>query len=176
MILDKERTGIEKKFYDVTQEIVEQQGFVLYDMDYIAGSKTLRVFIMNSETRTAVIDDCVKIDKAFTPFMEENDWIPEEITLEVSSPGLFRNLSTRQHFSWAMGENIQVQLQKNLGDLVDPTDLDKKVAKTKKFVAKLEKIEEESIVVQLDNDFSLRLKLEDIKKVNLEPDVNKTSR
>jgi ribosome maturation factor RimP len=173
MEINRERTGVEKKFYEVTKNILAELSYELYDLDYITGSKTLRIFIMDPATGSALIEDCVKVDRAFSPFMEENDWIPDEIVLEVSSPGVYRHLTTLEHFQWAKGQQIQLQLSKSLSQLLPDEELDKKTAKAKKFLCVLEQVADDHIVVNLDEDFSLKVNFEDIKKANLEPEMSK---
>ena len=91
MEFEKKLTGIEEKLFDMTTKVVEETGFILYEMDYISGSSTLRVFIMNKDTGSAVIEDCIKVDHGFTPYMEEADWVPDDIVLEVA--GAIRYMS-----------------------------------------------------------------------------------
>jgi len=171
MVLKAERTGMEKKFYDIAMTIVSQNGYELYDLDYIKGSKTLRVFIMDPETNTALIEDCVKVDRGFTPFMEEEEWIPDDIILEVSSPGLYRSLNCLEHFKMAGDTPVNLQLKKTLAELLPGEELDKKTAKAKTFVCHIEEVSDEHIVVALDDEFSLKVNYTDIKKANLEPEL-----
>ncbi len=172
MELTKERTGIEKRLYELTTKVVEECGYVLYDMDYITGSKTLRVFIMDPATKSAVIEDCVKVDHGFTPYMEDEsaDWIPDDIVLEVSSPGAFRNVRTMDHLALSVGERVALTLRKELGELVQ-ADLDKKTVKAKKLLAILKEYDEETVTLDLDDEFELKISYKDIKKVNLEPEI-----
>ena len=113
MVFEIKRTGIEEKFFTICCEVVKENGYVLYDMDYIIGSTTLRLFIMDPNTNTALIEDCVKVDRALSPFFEE-DWVPESIVLEVSSPGVYRPLKTLSHFEAVKNEYILLNLDKPL--------------------------------------------------------------
>lgn len=171
MNLNVEYKGIEKKFYELSQAIVSEAGYYLYDMEYIKGSKTLRVYIMNKETNTAVIEDCVAVDRAFSEPMESADWIPDDIVLEVSSPGMFRKIKTREHLDLSKGQRILVELNKKFGDLFQGENFDKKTANTKKVLCVLNDVGDDYIEVNLDSDFDLKLNLNDINKVALEPEV-----
>lgn len=164
-------TGIEQKLYELSQSVVTEAGYLLYDMEYIKGSKTLRVYIMNKETKTAVIEDCVAVDRAFSEPMEALDWIPDDIILEVSSPGMFRKIKTAEHFQLSTGERILVQLNSKFGDLFPGEKFDKKTASSKKVICILNNFGEDFIEVTLDSDFDLKLNLNDINKVALEPEV-----
>lgn len=167
MVLRNERTGIEKKFYELSLDVVSKLGLELYDLDYIQGSSTLRLFIMNPETQTALIEECAQVDRELSPFIEEEDWVPETLTLEVSSPGLYRNLNQIKHFETAVGEDIQLTLKKKL----EVDSLPKKVKASKKVVAKLVDVQPEHIEVEIDKDLKLKFNYEDIAKANLETQI-----
>ncbi len=171
MELVKKRTGIEAKFYDLCVDVVKEQGFALYDVEYIAGSCTLRVYIMNEETKTAVIENCIQVDRAMSPHFDEEtgkSWIPKDIVLEVSSPGVFRSLKTREHFMLAQGEIIKCVIQGNLSpEIVEAAP--KALKKAKSFRGKLVQITDENILLNV-SDFEFSLDFEQIKKASLDPD------
>ncbi len=165
MILNKERTGVEKKLYDLAEKVVRSENLNLYDVDYLASSGILRVFIVDEKTDTAQLDDCVRVDKAFNPYFESESWIPENITLQVSSPGIFRRLTSLEHFKAQVGKRIKVIFLKALGELVE--DAPKKIKGAKILVADLLEVTEEGIVLS-ENDFKFSVSFTDIKKANLE--------
>lgn len=173
MDLNKPRTGVDAKFYDLTTKIVAEQGYDLYDCEYIAGSSTLRVFIMDKATKTAVIEDCVKVDRAFSPFCEDEEgygWIPDDFVLEVSSPGVYRVIKTSEHFESALNEVISVVITGNLNEEIN-NDLPKAIAKSKKFRGVLESFNSDLIELNIDGAI-VKIAIESIKKANLDPDFN----
>ncbi|MFT6069299.1 MAG: ribosome maturation factor RimP [Bacteriovoracaceae bacterium] len=166
MVLRQERTGVDKRFFELCSKVVEAEGLHVYDMDYLHGSHELRLFVINPETNTAVIDDCMKIDRALTPFIEEEEWMPAELTLEVSSPGVYRNLTTLEHFENVVGQRVQLHLKQKL-DEAELEGLPRKLKGQKKLIFLLTKVNEDSIDVELEN-ISLNIKYDEIKKANLE--------
>jgi ribosome maturation factor RimP len=167
MVLRSERTGIEKNFYDLCVEVVTEAGLELYDMDYIPGSSTLRLFIQNSTTGTAVIEECARVDRALSPYIDEADWMPETLTLEVSSPGLFRPLVDLEHFKSANGESIQLTLKKKLSS----NELPKKIRGSKKLLGVLKEVHEDRVDLKLSDELTLTFMFEDIAKANLETQI-----
>ena len=167
MVLRAKRSGIEKKFYDLCVDVVVGVGLELYDLDYIPGSSTLRVFIQNPQTGTADIEECAQVDRALGPFIEEAEWMPETLTLEVSSPGLFRTLTNEEHFRLVTGETVQLTLKKKL----NADELPKKIQGTKKIVGVLKEVHEDRIDLELKNNISLTFMFEDIAKANLETQI-----
>jgi len=168
LVLREERSGMDKKFFELCQKVVSAEGLEIYDLDYLPGSHELRLYIQNPETGTAVIEDCIKIDKAMTPFIEEEEWMPSELTLEVSSPGVYRNLTSLEHFKTVEGQNVQLTLKKKLDD--DLEGLPKKLKGQKKIIGTLIEVLEEGIAIEIE-DLRIDLKYDEIKKANLEVDI-----
>ncbi|MBT7608163.1 MAG: hypothetical protein HN576_00300 [Bacteriovoracaceae bacterium] len=168
MVLRQERTGIDKKFYELCSKVVSDEGLTIYDMDYLPGSHCLRLYITQGETDTAVIEDCAKIDKALSPFIDESEWMPEILNLEVSSPGLFRQLTTVEHFELVCGKDISLNLKQNIAEYIKGREkVNKKQNKAKNVICKLLAVKEESLEVVA---FGLKISLlfTEIKKANLE--------
>lgn len=170
------RTGIEKKFFELVSEVVQKEGLELYSMDYIGGQQVLRLFIQNPETKTAQLDDCARIDRAMTPFIEELEWMPEELTLEVSSPGVYRDIKEGHQFKEALGERISLSLFNKVtsDDFLPGVAIDKeaqKITKDKKILAYLVDFQGEELLFSLEKqaEAQFKIKLEDIKKANVEP-------
>jgi len=166
MEFNKVRTGIEKKFFTQCSEVVIENGYVLYDLEYISGSSTLRLYIMDEKTKTAVIEDCVKVDRALTPVFEE-EWVPDDIVLEVSSPGVYRSLKTLDHFELALNENISVVISGNLDEEI-LKDAPRAVKNGKDFKGILKEVTEEYIILDI-NGFELKLTVAQLKRASLEP-------
>ncbi|OUR94852.1 hypothetical protein A9Q84_17240 [Halobacteriovorax marinus] len=167
MVLKDERTGVEKKFYELCSKLCTELGFDIYDLDYLKGSHTLRIFIIDPKTGTAVIGDCSKLDHALTPFVEEEEWMPSELTLEVSSPGMFRQLNTIEHFKMSLDKDILISTKARLiGD--DYPGIPKTLKGERKVIGKLIDVTDVGITC-VANNYELKLKYEDIKKANLEP-------
>lgn len=177
MQLVKERQGMEKKFFELCSKLVEDHGFSLYGLDYRPGQQMLCLFIENPETKTAVLDDCVLIDRAMTPFVEEESWMPSELTLEVSSPGVYREIFEGIQFKDLIGERISLNLTPKLDSSMVISTGDAKEMKKwmgqKKVMAYLVEFDEDTgkLVISPEKNSSAKfaVTLEDIKKANVEP-------
>ncbi|TDJ08464.1 MAG: hypothetical protein E2O68_01975 [Deltaproteobacteria bacterium] len=167
MEIKEERTGIELKFYNLCQKVAEEQNLKLYDVEYLPGSGELRVYIMDEKTGSAVLNDCVKVDRAFDSYLEE-DWVPETLTLQVSSPGLFRKLNTLEHFEAAIGKEVKLQLGKQLGQLF--AGAPKKIAGEKKIICLLEAVTVDNLSLKY-KEFVFELPFQEVKKANLETNI-----
>ncbi len=173
MKFEEERTELEQKFFEICETVAKAQGQSLYDMEYTSANTTLRMFIYDENSKSAHIDDCVKVDRAMTDHLQE-EWIPEGFVLEVSSPGVYRNLSRYDHFQLALGEKIACVLNKKL-DRVEHVDLPKKLNGQRKMRGVLKDINKEGLLVDIDK-YNLKLNFLDIKKANIDPDFSDIGR
>jgi ribosome maturation factor RimP len=169
MEINRERSGLEKKFYHVCEPVVQEAGYRLYDLEYLSGPKLLRLYIQDPRTGSALIDDCVKVDHALSPVFEAESWIPEEVVLEVSSPGVYRHLATLEHFKTSIGEILAVVIVGQLSE-EQVKGAPKGIAGEKKFRGKLIEATEQDFVLEVKH-FPLRLTYKQLKKANLDPDL-----
>ncbi len=170
MELTVERKGLEQKFFELCEAVVNENQLCLYDLDFFAGNGELRVFIYRPETMTANLDDCVAVDRALTPHIDTLEWIPESLTLEVSSPGLFRKLRTLDHFERAKGQRIALSLA-NIDELSGLELSEKnKLKRGKNIVAQLENVSAEAIDCEILGK-KIKIDFKNIKKANLEPEI-----
>ncbi|MBC96444.1 MAG: hypothetical protein CME63_01735 [Halobacteriovoraceae bacterium] len=177
MQLVKERQGMEKRFFELCSQLVKEHGLSLYGLDYRPGQQLLCLYIENPETKTAVLEDCVLIDRAMTPFVEEEEWMPSELTLEVSSPGVYRDIFEARQFGELVGERISFSLTPKIDDSMILATGDSKALKKwmgqKKVIGYLIEFNEgeEQIIIspELESSIKVAIKVEDIKKANVEP-------
>lgn len=163
------RSGLEKKFFLLCEPVVQETGYRLYDLEYIVGQKLVRLYIQDPRTGSALIDDCVKVDHALSEPFEKEEWIPEEIVLEVSSPGVYRHLANLEHFKMSLGEMIAVVIMGQLSE-EQTMGAPKGVKGEKKFRGKLTEVNEEDFVIELKG-WPLKLNYKQVKKANLDPDL-----
>lgn len=102
--------GVVEKLHSKIEKIVERLGFELYHLEYVreGGQNILRVFIDNE--KGVSLDNCVEVSKAVGEMLDIEDPIVEEYNLEVSSPGIFRTLFTKEHFNKYINYDVAVKL------------------------------------------------------------------
>ena len=89
--------------------VAEELGYVLWDVDYVkeGARRILRVTIDSDEGIT--IEDCERMHRAIDPVLDEIDPIEQAYDLEVSSPGIERDLRTDFHIDACIGEEVEVR-------------------------------------------------------------------
>jgi ribosome maturation factor RimP len=106
------KDDIEKKTEALLTPIAEKCGVRIYDVEYVkeAGEWYLRAYI--DKDGGVDINDCVDVNHALSDALDEDDFIDEAYTLEVSSPGLGRQLKKDRHFENSIGQDVELKLFK----------------------------------------------------------------
>ena len=102
--------SIVETVWELAEPIAESLGCWLWDVEYVkeGARRVLRITIDSEEGIT--IEDCEKLHRAIDPVLDEADPIEEAYYLEVSSPGVERDLRTPAHVEACEGWNVEVKL------------------------------------------------------------------
>ena len=132
------RVEIEKRTEELVLEIIKGTEIELWDVEYVKeGSEFyLRVYI--DKPGGITIDDCVEVNRALNPKLDEEDFVEEAYTLEVSSPGLTRKLKKDRDFEKSIGKLVHIKLYKAESG-------------SKEFIGRLVSFNEEKIVIKSDD-------------------------
>jgi len=97
---------------------LEQEGYELYHLEMVQVVKDwyLRVYIdkqQDSGEQTYIsTDDCEKVSRYLSQKLDTLDPIEQNYCLEVSSPGMDRQLITEAHYQRYIGTLVEVKLYK----------------------------------------------------------------
>ena len=94
--------------------VARQLSLELWDVRFEseAGEKYLRFFIDKPDG--VDIEDCERFHRAIDPVLDEHDPIDSAYMLEVSSPGIERELRRPEHFEAFTGSEVTVKLFKGI--------------------------------------------------------------
>lgn len=94
----------------LAQPIAQRLDLDLWDVRFIKEGATwyLRIFIDKDDGVS--IDDCEAMSRALDKPLDELDIINQSYCLEVSSPGIERELIRDEHFKRFIGSNVMVKL------------------------------------------------------------------
>jgi ribosome maturation factor RimP len=92
------------------QPVVEELGYSLWEIECSLGKGGGFVRLYLDAEAGITVEDCARVSRAVSEVLDEEDPIPGEYTLEVSSPGLERPLRTAEHFGRFVGETVFVEL------------------------------------------------------------------
>ena len=144
----------EQKTEQLLEPILAENNFELYDVEYVkeGSSWYLRAYI--DKENGVTVDDCVLVSRALSDLLDQHDFIKDSYILEVSSPGLGRQLKKEKHFEKCIGEEVEVKLYKA-------------VNKQKLFVGELKAFDQKMLILRMDNGTDMELLRTDIAMVRL---------
>lgn len=108
--MKKSSKNIAATVHELIAPTAEALGLILWDVEYVKEGTEwyLRVTIDTEEGIT--IEDCERMHRAIDPLLDEADPIENSYRLEVSSPGLERELKNDFHLAACVGEPVEVRL------------------------------------------------------------------
>ena len=91
----------------VVSPVLEEQGLQLVDLQWRREARrwVLRLFV--DKPGGAGIADCQRLSHEAGDVLDVSGLIAESYDLEVSSPGLDRELRTNREFAWAIGKDVR---------------------------------------------------------------------
>ena len=94
----------------LAEPVAESLGCWLWDVEFVkeGARKVLRITIDTEEGVT--IEHCEQMHRAMDPILDEADPIEDAYYLEVSSPGIERELNTEEHIIACEGWDVEVRL------------------------------------------------------------------
>ncbi|MCQ2495365.1 MAG: ribosome maturation factor RimP [Lachnospiraceae bacterium] len=143
----------ESKTEKLLQPIVDELNIEIYDVEYVkeAGEYYLRAYI--DKEGSVDIDDCVNVSRKLEQKLDELDFIPDAYILEVSSPGLGRQLKKEKHFLKSIGLDVDLKLYKAVDG-------------QKEFTGTLISYQDDKLVIRVDES-EKEFELSQLARVNL---------
>ncbi|KGI40135.1 ribosome maturation factor RimP [Clostridium tetani] len=138
---------------ELTEPIVNDLDYELYYLEFVNENKEnyLRIYI-DSESGIG-LEDCEKVSRAVSAMLDEKDPIDTSYYLEVSSPGLERQLYDDKHIEDNIGKTACVRLESLFNG-------------GRKFEGKLKSFDNENLTLGINaEDFKIPRKK--IKRINL---------
>ncbi len=95
---------------DLISPVADEMGIILWDVEFVkeGAKKILRVTIDSEEGID--INTCEKFHRTIDPMLDEADPIDESYYLEVTSPGIERQIKTDAHIAMCEGERVELRL------------------------------------------------------------------
>jgi len=97
-----------ERLEEITKQACAEQGVALYDLELKHAAKGLVVVAYITKMGGVSVGDCRAVSRTISVVLEEEDLIEERYFLEVSSPGLERQLKLKKHYVSAIGEKIKI--------------------------------------------------------------------
>ncbi len=144
----------ELKTEQLLEPIISEHQFELVDVEYVKEGSNwyLRAYI--DKTGGITVDDCELVSRSLSDLLDKHDFIPDAYILEVSSPGLGRQLKKEKDFKRSLGEEVDVKLYKA-------------IEKQKQFTGILQAYDEEKITLEFEEGETMDIPRQNISLIRL---------
>ncbi len=127
--MKKSNGGIVGAVRAIAEPLAEELGYFLWDVEYVKEGADMYLRITIDSEEGITIDDCERMHRAIDPLLDEADPIDDAYHLEISSPGIERDLKSDFHINACEGWNVEVRLyapvdgsKSHMGELVGLDD------------------------------------------------------
>lgn len=134
-------------------------GLELVAVEVSGSSKNLKLAIFLDKPEGLTLEDCADFSRAIGDSLDESDLIPVGYTLEVSSPGLDRELKSPDDFNRFKGKLVKVRTRAALDG-------------QRNFIGRLVDADGEKITVDDRTSGQVVIGLNIVAKANLEIDLD----
>jgi len=94
-------------------QIIKANNLILVDID-IFGGKNRQISVIVYSNENLGIDELTSISRIIKPVLEKIPSLKEDFNLEVSSPGIYRNLKFLKEFDIFKGRKIKIVTEEGL--------------------------------------------------------------
>lgn len=132
--------------------LLETEGMVVVAMNVKRTGRTFQIScLMDKETGGITIGECARFNRIFLKTIEEEDLVPGDFFLEVSSPGLDWPLTTSQDFRRVTRREVIFDLTEPVEDKIQYTGI-------------VEEVKEDVVTVALQDGHRVVLPIPLIRK------------
>ena len=111
---EKKKSGIAVRVAELVKDAVEECGVSLWDVEFVKEGPDHNLVIYIDRPEGVSLTDCEMVNDAVEPIIDAADPIEGSYYLEISSPGLERELKTPTHIRAFLGTEVTVKLFKAL--------------------------------------------------------------
>ena len=101
---------MKEKIAKKTEFLLENDSFFLVDVVITGGSNHQKVKVLLDGDDGITIDDCAKLSRSLSAWMDEENLFSDKYTLEVSSPGIDQPLQLRRQYIKNIGRKVKANL------------------------------------------------------------------
>ena len=150
---------LEKKLMSTINDLVLKKDFFVLNLKLRQSKSTPNISVIVDSSKTVSVDDCAYVSNVINDVLKVDEKFSDykDFALEVSSPGINRELFTLSDYKKYVGEKVQIKLKKSMNGV-------------KNIKAKLIAVDDRFIEVSSRNE-TYTLEFDNIKKANLNIDI-----
>jgi ribosome maturation factor RimP len=150
--------GLLEKLEKMATAVCEKTEVALYDLELKRAAKGLILLIYINRLGGVSIENCQKVSRLLSDLLDESELIGEHYFLEVSSPGLERELKLKKHYASAIGEDVKITFSTEDGN--------------KTLIGAIRGLEADVLIVETEDNV-VEIRFNDIKKAKTYFDYKK---
>jgi ribosome maturation factor RimP len=156
------KVDVAERLNEIAGQILAPLHLGLVDLEYKREGRDMvvRLFIENEQEGGITLDICSAVSRELSDILDVEDFMPENYTLEVSSPGICRPLKKIADYERFLGHLVKIKTFEALAD--DAGN------KRKTFLGKLTGIEGGVVSLDLQEGPHAAIPLDRVAKANLE--------
>ena len=144
---------IEESLFQALNEIVEKKDMRVVNISIGGLAKSPSIQIIIDSIQGVSLDDCSFVSKVTDDIIKVNGYYNDDYNLEVSSPGINRQLFTLDDFRLYKNSMVKIKLKKSVNN-------------QKNILGKIKNIKIENIIIDLGQE-EIEIEFKNIKKANI---------
>ena len=149
---------VDERIKEIAARVTEESNLELVHTQIVGASRSLTVRVFIDKTGGITHDDCSLVSRKLDAILDAEDFIPGNYLLEVSSPGLERELYSLKDFEKFAGSLAKVKTHQPIDG-------------QKNFRGRIGTVENEEIVFEDKTKGTVRFPFSAVAKANLEIDL-----
>lgn len=151
---------IHERVKQIAAEAANANGVEFVHCEIVGEKRNMTVRVYIDKPGGVSVEDCASVSREMEETLDADDFIPTAYLLEVSSPGLERELYSLNDFKKFAGQRAKVKLASELNG-------------QKVFIGEIEGVEGNEILMKERTKGDLRFPHSDVVKANLRVDLEK---
>tara|TARA_B100001564_G_C20256533_1_gene497334 strand:+ start:154 stop:621 length:468 start_codon:yes stop_codon:yes gene_type:complete len=144
---------IKENLFQTLNEIVEKKDMNVVNISIGGLAKTPNIQIIIDSTQGITLEDCTFVSKITSDIIKVNGYFDDDYNLEVSSPGINRQLFSIDDFLLYKNSVVKIKLKKAVNN-------------QKNFLGKINSIDGQNIKIIIDEQ-EVEIEFKNIKKANI---------
>ena len=144
--------------YDIVEPITADLGYILWGIEVVGSAKvTIRIFIDHEDGVS--VDDCQTVSREVSAIFDVEDPVSGKYVLEVSSPGMNRQIFNITQAQALIGFNVKAV---TLAPVESQT----------KFKGLLKEVDGNNVILELENNKEVSFDFDELKRLRVSPDFS----
>ena len=144
---------IKESLFQTLNEVVEKQGIRVINISISGASNSPNIKIIIDSNDGINLENCSFVSKITGDLIKINNYFTDDYNLEVSSPGVNRQLFSIDDFNLYLGSLVKIKLKKQINN-------------QKNFLGKIKSLKNDTIILSIDNE-DVEIDFKNIKKANI---------